>query len=59
MKKTSEVLLALAEVLARYGDVPVRVYNSDFVSYGEECPDWQVAVIREIRVDGMEVEVWV
>lgn len=59
MKKTSEVLLKLAEVLARYGDVPIRVYNRDFVGYAEECPDWQVADIDEIRVDGMEVEVWI
>lgn len=56
--KSDELLARLAEINEKYGPIPVQIYNRDFPR-GEDAPDWQVADIQKIEVDGMEVEVWV
>lgn len=56
--KSDEMLARLAEINEKYGPIPVQIYNRDFPR-GEDVPDWQVADIQKIEVDGMEVEVWV
>ena len=56
--KSDEMLAKLAEINARYGPVPVKVYNRDYLG-DADVSDWLEADIQEIRVEGMEVEVWV
>lgn len=56
--KASAVMRHIAEAMDRYGDVEVRIYNTTYAGT-EDVRDWEMATIKEIRVDGMEVEVWV